>query len=153
MNKENDKPIKHLYTNPLFWIILVLLIVIISSKGKADSRSVLSPEKDNTPALSAAAGKKWSEVKTWSGVGIKKTEPFTITGDKWRIKWSNIDDSNIGSLFQGYVMKPGKEIPSEVFGNSTKDSKDETYVYSSGDFYLSINSANSKWSVIVEEYK
>ena len=93
------------------------------------------------------------EVQTFSGSGIKETQPFTVSGDTWRLRYdfeSTTPDQQ-SSSFDMSVYKTGNTIPQSVI-TLERPGSDTTYVNAgAGTYYLSIESANATWSVTVEE--
>jgi len=89
--------------------------------------------------------KSYQQVFTFSGNGIKKSEPFTITGDRFKIKY---DCS--GSYCGATLYKNGsfKDLIMNVAGST----KDETIIYGKGEYYIDANTMGS-YTMIVEDYK
>jgi hypothetical protein len=101
----------------------------------------------------ANAQQNCDEVQTFTGTGIKETQPFTVTSDTWRLRYdfqSSTPDQQ-SSSFDMSVYKTGNTIPESVI-SSERPGSDTTYVNAgAGTYYLSIGSANATWSVTVEE--
>ena len=101
----------------------------------------------------AYAQQNCEAVQTFSGDGIKDTQPFTVTGDTWRLRYdfqSTAPDQQ-SSSFDMSVYKTGNTIPETVITSESPGS-DTSYVNAgAGTYYLSIESANATWTVIVEE--
>ena len=101
----------------------------------------------------ASAQQNCDEVQTFSGSGIKDTQPFTVTSDTWRLRYdfeSSTPDQQ-SSSFDMSVYKTGNTIPQSVI-TPERPGSDTTYVNAgAGTFYLSIGSANATWTVTVEE--
>jgi hypothetical protein len=106
---------------------------------------------DDTPR--ANAQQNCNEVQTFSGNGIKETQPFTVTSDTWRLRYdfkSSTPDQH-SSSFDMSVYKTGNTIPESVI-TLERPGSDTSYVRAgAGTYYLSIRSANAKWTVTVEE--
>ena len=101
----------------------------------------------------ANAQQNCDEVQTFTGNGIKDTQPFTVTGDTWRLRYdfesSSTDQQS--SSFDMSVYKSGNTIPESVI-TLERPGSDTTYVKAgAGTYYLSIGSANATWSVTVED--
>jgi hypothetical protein len=101
----------------------------------------------------ANAQQNCDEVQTFSGNGIKETQPFTVTTDTWRLRYhfeSSTPDQQ-SSSFDMSVYKTGNTIPeSEI--TLERPGSDTSYVHAgSGTYYLSIGSENVTWTVTVEE--
>ena len=101
----------------------------------------------------AYAQQNCEAVQTFSGDGIKDTQPFTVTGDTWRLRYdfqSTAPDQQ-SSSFDMSVYKTGNTIPETVITSESPGS-DTSYVNAgAGTYYLSIESANATWTVTVEE--
>ena len=101
----------------------------------------------------ANAQQNCDEVQTFTGNGIKETQPFTVTSDTWRLRYdfeSTIPDQQ-SSSFEMSVYKTGNTIPESVI-TLERPGSDTTYVNAgAGTYYLSIGSANATWTVTVEQ--
>lgn len=118
-------------------IFLVIIIAVISSGGGKEKANVTS-----------------HEVKRWTGMGIKTTEPFTIQGEKWAVIWSFGDTSGFGAGYLGIsVKRPGGVIPISMAANAMGEKgSDASYIYEKGEFILDINSANAEWVIGVVDF-
>lgn len=106
-----------------------------------------------TPKLGAPAKEKGEVIAQWTGVGSKTTEPFIIDSDSWAIKWVHIpaviNEQTIGT-FQVMVYNVEKpDMPVIIAANSNQEESDTFSIEGKGEFYLMINSANSRWLVRV----
>jgi len=101
----------------------------------------------------ANAQQNCDEVQTFTGSGIKETQPFTVTSDTWRLRYdfeSTTPDQH-SSSFDMSVYKTGNTIPESVI-TLERPGSDTTYVNAgAGTYYLSIGSANATWTVTVED--
>ena len=101
----------------------------------------------------ANAQQNCDEVQTFTGSGIKETQPFTVTGDTWRLRYdfqSTTPDQQFSS-FDMSVYKTGNTIPESVI-TLERPGSDTSYVDAgAGTYYLSIGSANATWIVTVED--
>jgi hypothetical protein len=101
----------------------------------------------------ADAQQNCEEVQTFTGSGIKETQPFTVTSDTWRLRYdfeSTTPDQQ-SSSFDMSVYKTGNTIPESVI-TLERPGSDTTYVNAgAGTYYLSIGSANATWTVTVED--
>lgn len=102
------------------------------------------PQPQEAPASPA---KSCQPVFTFSGIGAKKSEPFTITGSRFKIKY---DCS--GDFSQAWLGKPGGGFFSEVIMNAAGPLKDETIVYGAGTYYIQANTIGS-YTMVVEDYR
>ena len=127
--------------------LLDILYVDPVYKIEAEPTSEKQPVKKKTKAVALS----WHQIKSWEGSGIKDTEPFTIAENQWRIKYSITGDEF--GLLQIFVYKIGNDFPVATVANIMGTASDTSYVYKNGEFYLKINSANTNWSIIVEELR
>jgi hypothetical protein len=101
----------------------------------------------------ANAQQNCETVQTFTGKGIKDTQPFTVTTDTWRLRYdfeSTTPDQH-SSSFDMSVYKTGNTIPESVI-TLERSRNDTTYVNAgAGTYYLSIGSAKATWRVTVEE--
>ena len=101
----------------------------------------------------AYAQQNCATVQTFTGNGIKDTQPFTVTSDTWRLRYdfeSTTGDQQ-SSSFEMTVYKPGNTIPESII-TLERPGSDTSYVNAgAGTYYLSIGSANATWTVDVEE--
>ena len=101
----------------------------------------------------AYAQQNCETVQTFTGNGIKDTQPFTVTSDIWRLRYdfeSTTPDQQASS-FDMSVYKTGNTIPESVI-TLERPGSDTSYVNAgAGTYYLSIGSANATWSVTVED--
>ena len=92
-------------------------------------------------------------IKEWSGNGIKTTEPFTIENKPWAITWAHepkmIDGQSMG-IFQIMVYRVSEpDFPITLAANSMERGADSSYIYETGQFFLTMNAANTNWKVQV----
>jgi hypothetical protein len=101
----------------------------------------------------AIAQQDCDEVQTFTGSGIKETQPFTVSSDTWRLRYdfeSTTPDQQ-SSSFDMSVYKTGNTIPESVI-TLERPGSDTSYVQAgAGTYYLSIGSANATWTVRVED--
>ena len=131
---------------------LAFLSIIVLFVGFAvDLGLMIEVSWDNT--RKANAQQNCDEVQTFAGSSIKDTQPFTVTGDTWRLRYdfeSTAPDQQ-SSSFDMSVYKPGNTIPESVI-TLERPGSDTTYVNAgAGTYYLSIGSANATWTVTVED--
>ena len=79
-------------------------------------------------------------IATWSGNSIKDTQTFHVYSNEWKISW-NTEPGQYGAMnFQIYVYNSDgtlKGVAANVIGSSS----DSSIIRGSGDYYLSINTA------------
>lgn len=112
--------------------------------------SILIEEKipDNAEPVGSVIPSQYKIVKSWTGKGIKTTEKFTITKTPWKISWSTT--SSPYGLLQIFIYDEDGN-PVDLVAN-VNGGQGYSYIYTKeGPYYLTINSANIEWKVIVEE--
>jgi hypothetical protein len=105
-------------------------------------------ETSNKPEVKTpSSAKTYQQVFTFSGNGTKKSEPFTITGSRFKIKYDCT-----GDYCQAWLYKVGSSVMSDLIMNNQGSIKDETIIYGSGQYYIDANTIGS-FTMIVEDYK
>lgn len=144
--------------------ILIGLLIVLMLVGCTDQ--VIGPMAKNTLPVETVVDhtaaptviptptvkKEWVITNTWSGNGIKTTENFDIT-ENARINWETTESKGNMSVFQIYVQDSGGEGVG-VAANVQGDQKDVSYLHlAPGKYSLMINSANTKWTITIEQQK
>ena len=131
--------------------IAFLSLIVLFGGFAVDLGLMIEVSWDDT--RKANAQQNCDEVQTFTGTGIKETQPFTVTSDTWRLRYdfqSSTPDQQ-SSSFDMSVYKTGNTIPESVI-SLERPGSDTTYVNAgAGTYYLSIGSANVTWTVTVEE--
>lgn len=130
----------------LFFIFMGILSGLGKTAVKNSTTNTTTTWNPKTNTVSEQV-KTYQQVFTFSGNGVKKSEPFTITGDRFKIKY---DCS--GNLCQAYLKKTTSEWNIQLIMNSANPIKDETIFYGAGEYYIDSNSMGS-YSMVVEDYK
>lgn len=92
----------------------------------------------------------WQTVAKWEGTGILNTETFRTTQREWRINWEATDQNIMGLLQVMVYGENGNLVDLPV--NHQGVGQNVSYVrVTPGRYYLTINSANVKYKVTVEE--
>ncbi len=154
-------------------VIIVVVVIAALAAGGDEKKEGYVTEEEGKSAVSGERGgteeaqeqeqspkieeeeaeKSWHKVKEWSGTGIKTTEAFDIKGKQWRVTWTSKDTSGLGADIVGIMVKrPGADIPLSVISGDQGSGGDTSYIYESGEFILDINSANCRWTIVVEDY-
>lgn len=131
-------------------VIAVVLIGIgigASASGSPTKPAETESATNDTPAQEVSAEKSYQQVLEFKGSGAKKSEPFTITGDRFRIKYECAGSLNC----QAFLYKVGGTLP-QVIINTMAPVKDETVLYSSGEYYIDANMA-APFTMVVEDYR
>lgn len=94
-----------------------------------------------------AAEKSYQPVFTFKGNGTKKSEPFRITGDRFKVKYSCS-----GGLCSAFLYPVGSSLPKQLLVNTTDAVSDETIVYGAGEYYIDANVIGT-FAFAVEDYR
>jgi len=94
--------------------------------------------------------KQYIEVFKFSGIGQKKSEPFTITGSRLKIAYECSGDQ-MATYCGGYIYKVGSKFP-QLIMNAGQSVKDETIIYGSGEYYIEANTMGN-FSMTVYDYR
>lgn len=142
----------HLSGGVKFIVVVVLLGVAVGTmdRSKFPSSTETAQPSDTEPTTEAqapAAAKSYQEVFVFKGNGAKKSEPFTITGDKFKIVY----DCK-GSLCQAWLKKPEGGFNFELIMNGTGPIKDESIFYNAGTYYIESNSI-ATYTMSVQDYR
>ncbi len=142
-----------------WWFIVIAAIfvfAIIGSMGKGNKQAAQPTSQGeqttaNTQPAPAASQKQYIEAFKFTGNGAKKSEPFTITGDRFKIAYDCKGDSN-ATLCQAFAYKVGSNLPSAAIMNSASAIKDETILYGKGEYYIDANTIGN-YTMIVYDYR
>lgn len=135
-----------------WWIIaigVVILLIILGNLGgkKTPTDSTNTPQAAQNQAVDS--GKTYQPVFTFSGSGAKKSEPFTITGNRFKIKYSCTNTT----LCSAYLYKVGKQLMEGLIVNTNQPVTDETIYYGSGEYYIDASMMVGNYTMTVEDYK
>ncbi len=137
-----------------FVVVIILLVIAFTTMKAPKSETPVSTGTDTTTAteksadvVSAPSAKTYQQVFTFSGKGAKKSEPFTITGDRFKVKYDCV-----GDLCQAFLYKIGSSFTSGLIMNSQGSIKDETIFYGAGEYYIDANTIGS-YTMTIEDYK
>ncbi|MDP3785237.1 MAG: hypothetical protein Q8R12_04195 [bacterium] len=152
--QENKKPFYKKW-----WVIALAVFFGVGLIGSMADKSTNTPtqtatqsEKTTTTSQPSepVAGKQYVEVMTFSGNGQKKSEPFTITGSRFKIAYDCKGDTS-ATYCGAFVFKVGSQLPQGVM-NSPQAIKDETIIYGSGEYYIDANTMGN-FTMTVYDYK
>ncbi len=153
MEQQINKPF---YKKPWVWLIgiLVLFYIIGSASGSKNSNQTSTNINNKQAVQETTEQKQYVEIMKFSGNGQKKSEPFTITGSRFKITYDCKGD--IRATYCGaFVYKVGSQLPQGVM-NSTQAIKDETVIYTDmagkGEYYIDANTMGN-FSMVVYDYK
>jgi hypothetical protein len=118
-----------------------------AANGSVAGDSTNERAKSDAPATIAAKAASYQQVFTFNGNGAKKSEPFKITGDRFKVKY----DCK-GDLCQAFLYSTSSEAPKEVLMNAQGAAKDKTIVYGAGEYYIQANTMGT-YTMTVEDYK
>jgi len=88
---------------------------------------------------------EWRVVRSYTGSSSKNTDPFSISGNPWRIRVK----SKASMLTLALVNAYSGDVE-EIVINMNGPGTDETYIYRKGSFYLDIVVYGS-YEILVEE--
>ena len=90
----------------------------------------------------------WDTVVTFTGVGGKTTQSFTISKDS-RFVWSTTYDNSEFAMLAAFVYEIGEDSKFETDFDGLSGT---SYFYKTGDFYLKVIVANlNSWEVEVQQ--
>jgi hypothetical protein len=130
-------------------IALIVIAGALGSRGAPSTGPTTAPLATGATATAAAGAKTFVVVKEWSGSGIKNTEDFTVGGDQWKVKWTN----TAGGIMQIFVYKSSDKSLVGLAANTQAAGPGESVQRGAGTYYLTINSANTNWTVTVEDFR
>lgn len=159
---QNIKTSKPWYKKTWVIIVGVLLILTIignfGKKGKTNnSESSRQIDMNNTPTEKVQE-KKWTEVYSFTGNGMKKSPAFTLEGGEAKVVYKYKAPNGLGmGMFAVYVVDEGEDIMKsggfpEVMTQAENEESESAIQKSSGRYYLDVN-ASGTWSVSVYEFK
>lgn len=139
-----------------WWVITLVVFFGIGFIGSLADKgaSVQKQENTTTQQDASVSTKQYVEIFKFSGNGIKKSEPFTVSGDRFKIAYDCKGDPS-ATLCTAFVFKVGSNLPQGVM-NSAKAIKDETVIYTSmagkGEYYIDANTMGN-FTMTVYDYK
>ncbi len=130
-------------------LIIVLLIIVGMQSGKSTKIPSFEPSTETNGAATETQ-KQYQQIFTFSGNGMKKSEAFTISGDRFKIAY----DCQ-GDYCGAFLYKVGSSFPQGIM-NSQGSVKDETIIYTNlagpGEYYIDANTIGN-FTMIVYDYK
>jgi hypothetical protein len=123
----------------------VTKVVTGEIKRKLSFTPTSTKEPKTTPAMT------WHEIVRWQGKSIKETETFHIPSREWRILWST-KPGEYGDMNFSIIVYSSDGTMVNVAANTIGEGSDISYVRGSGDYYLSINTAQLYIIVIEAKY-
>ena len=128
-----------------------------SVKGKSHWNLLIEqyvPTDDERAILAAQEEKNenWQILANYDGMSQRDTGSFTVTKDKWRVKWtaeapSGWPDDSLG--FHVVVYKQEGGMLSEVC-NSNKAGHDNVEFSGQGSYFFKV-SGQAKWNLVVQQ--
>lgn len=137
----------------------VIVLVVLFGLGLIGSMSDASPNTSTTSQEGQdsnvpSSQEQYVEIFKFSGNGAKKSEPFTITGSRFKISYDCKGDPS-ATLCTAFVFRVGSQLPQGVM-NAAQAVKDETVIYSSmagkGEYYIDANVLGN-FTMTVYDYK
>lgn len=137
----------------LRFIAAIILVIIGASMSANETVNEVRQQVSSGESVTTEQGtepestaKAYQEVFTFKGTGAKQSEPFTITGGRFKIRY----DCQ-GDLCQAFLYRTSGRM-SQLIMNATGSVKDETIIYGSGEYYIDANTIGT-YTMIVEDYK
>ena len=131
--------------NLLLVTLLILLLVstslgltAVAENGKTVILNVNGTWKYDTTS-------EWRIVRSYTGSSSKNTDPFSISGNPWRIRVISK-----ASMLTLALFNASSGDVEEIVINMNDPGTDETYIYRKGTFYLDIIAYGS-YEIVVEE--
>jgi len=134
-------------------------------------RAALKQELENAKPMQtqrAVNQAEWHEVAVINGSADKNSEPFVISSDRWRVKWS----SSTTALAKEMTSKAGfgngdattffgaeavsendKTNKQNIVGAKIGPGSDVTELKGVGPWHIEVISANLNWNLVVEELR
>lgn len=141
-----------------WWVIALAIFFGVGLIGSLADKSTptqtstttQNQETKTTQSSEPVVGKQYVEIFKFSGNGQKKSEPFTITGSRFKIAYDCKGDAS-ATYCGAFVFKVGSQLPQGVM-NSPQAVKDETIIYGSGEYYIDANTMGN-FTMTVYDYK
>lgn len=151
MEQQEEKPFYKKW-----WVIVLVVLfglgLIGSMSDASTNTSTTSQAGQDSNAQSSQ--EQYIEIFKFSGNGAKKSEPFTITGSRFKIAYDCKGDPS-ATLCTAFVFRVGSQLPQGVM-NAAQAVKDETVIYSSmagkGEYYIDANVLGS-FTMTVYDYR
>jgi hypothetical protein len=124
-----------------------------------EEKTGLSPTPTPTPTLTPTPtpeAKTWHSVITFTDRDYKKSEPFTIKGDEWRINYTvnPVEGRTDHSIFNVHVYPENETIVSVSSWQCSFESCNGTkYIYEGNAvYYIEVIASSNSWKLEVEDY-
>lgn len=111
------------------------------------------PTRDSAPEWATTPGNGWSGLGTWSGDGLQNTGTFTTQTGSLKLSYDTTDVTDpAGIHFSVTIYDANDNRPIDIILSIREPSEGEShYRGRPGEYYLSINAANVRWSLTLEE--
>ena len=109
--------------------------------------SVVQETPAPKPVATPVTAKSYQQIFSFSGSGAKKSEPFIITGDRFKIKYNCT-----GEFCQAFLYSTADNSIKSLIMNEANATTDETIIYGSGEYYIDANTMGN-YTMTVEDYK
>jgi len=133
--------VRNLLLVTLLFLLLVstsLGLTAVAENGKTVILNVNGTWKYDTTS-------EWRIVRSYTGSSSKNTDPFSISGNPWRIRVISK-----ASMLTLALFNASSGDVEEIVINMNDPGTDETYIYRKGTFYLDIIAYGS-YEIVVEE--
>ncbi len=136
------------------FFVLIIIIAAVSGDDKTEKNNQSQTTGPQVTGATATKTKSYQQTFTFSGNGTKKSEPFTIAGDRFKIVYECQGDPSV-TYCGAFVYKVGSNLPQAIM-NSTQSVKDETIIYTNfagkGEYYIDANVLGN-FKMTVYDYK
>ena len=124
----------------------------ISNLPTSAAPSTSGPEKsaERLPSRSFAAEAGWKILRTWTGNGPKNTDDFSVSSQKWRIRWRASPKDGRTGTFQ-LTVRRGNERVGLAANIANESGGDTTYYRGAGEYWLEVGGVLMNWTVAVEQ--
>jgi hypothetical protein len=129
--------------------VLCGICSIASQTAPSVRTEQLEEEMTPEPTKDLRTYQKVYEIK---GNGAKNTEFFTITGEKFRVRYDCKISGQYGGVCQAYLLDETGDLRELLF-NSTQSEVSETVITGAGKYQIKFNTISANYSVQVEDYR
>lgn len=153
--EQNSKTEKPWYKKT--WVIVIGVIIALGVIGNLSKKNNSDISSLNAESESKKE-KKWTEVYTFSGNGMKKSPAFELGGGDAKLVYKYNAPGGLGmGMFAAYVVNEGEDIMQtggipEVMTQAENEESESAIQKGSGRYYINVN-ASGTWAVSVLEYK
>lgn len=136
-------------------VLVVIVIIAAASGGQKGTSTTSQPndQKQESQKQDSSAPKQWTTIIEVKGNANKRTDTFALKGGKTKLTYDVKGGTTIA--FAVYVLGEGHSLEKEggfPEVSLSEPGTDSTFLTKkAGNYYLDVKSANSTWSIKVEE--